>query len=144
MSRKRSPHGSRGMVAQPICVECDQTASLVSGARVYPHRPDLHGRIFYQCDCGAYVGCHPGTAVALGRPAGRETRRLRSLAHELFDPFWKPADGSRSNSGARSRAYRWLADELGLPVEECHIGWFDAAMCRRVIAICRSTERKVA
>lgn len=36
----------------------------------------------------------------------------------------------------RRAGYRWLAARLGIPEDQCHIGMFDVAMCRRVIEIC--------
>lgn len=66
-------------------------------------------------------------------PADAPTRLARQQAHAAFDPLWQRA----KRRGARSRAYRWLARELGMPVEQCHIGWFDAATCARVIELSR-------
>lgn len=53
-------------------------------------------------------------------------------AHEAFDPLWR--------SGQRKRAdtYKWLAEQLGLPLARCHIGLFDEAQCRRVLELCRA------
>lgn len=49
----------------------------------------------------------------------------------LFDPFW------RSGRMNRASAYAWLARELGIDVEACHIGEFDETMCSRVEEICK-------
>ena len=35
------------------------------------------------------------------------------------------------------KAYKWLSNELKIPVEETHIGWFDVEMCRKVEKICK-------
>lgn len=32
-----------------ICDYCDKPAELVTGAEVYPHRPDLHHKKFWLC-----------------------------------------------------------------------------------------------
>lgn len=119
-----------------LCAECLQPAQLVTGEAVYPHRPDLHAKKFYRCDCGAYVGCHPGTVQPLGSPAGPDTRRARSEAHAAFDPLWK---GKRL---ARSKAYAWLSDALGIPPHRTHIGMMDAVTARRVVEVC--AERRSA
>lgn len=104
---------------------------------IYPDRPDLHGKPMFRCSCGAYVGCHPGTDVPLGYPAGPDTRRLRSRVHALFDPLWQAKmqrDGVRKGK-AREAGYEWLAAQLGLQREDCHVSHMDAATCRRAIAI---------
>jgi hypothetical protein len=102
---------------------------LTTGAVIYPHRPDLHSKSFWQCDCGAYCGCHPGTTTALGSPCGPETRKARSAAHAAFDPYWK------LGKMTRSAAYKRLADELGIKRADCHIGMMDAVTARRVVEV---------
>lgn len=116
------------------CMECGNASRLVGGLVIYPHRPDLHAKKFWMCECGAYVGCHGGTTNPLGYPAGPETRRARSEAHAAFDPLWK------GRKGRRSAMYQWLAGEMGLPPHQTHISWMNAAQARRVVAICRARE----
>lgn len=113
------------------CQHCGCEASLVTGREIYPHRPDLFHKSFYLCQCGAYVGTHPGTTNPLGRPSSAELRAAKAAAHALFDPIWK------SKEMGRKAAYRWLAGELGIEPSETHIGWFDLEMCERAIAACR-------
>lgn len=91
---------------------------------------DHHGCIWFCLVCGAYVGCHPGSAKALGTPADKATRWARRQAHKAFDTIWKYRRKSRSG------AYRWLAQQMGLPPEKTHIGMFDQAQCNQVIKIC--------
>lgn len=113
------------------CPYCGHEAVLVSGEMLYPHRPDLYDKPFYRCaPCGAHVGCHPGTTNPLGRLANAELRKAKMDAHAAFDPLWK------GKKRARRQAYAWLAHELGIDVSRCHIGEFDVAQCRRVVAIC--------
>lgn len=123
----------------PTCPYCTGAAALVTGADIYPHRPDLGGKKFWACmPCDAYVGCHPpakvkgggfddGT-VPLGRLANAELRGLKQRAHAAFDPLWK------SNAMTRNTAYAWLASALGTKPSETHIGMFDEAQCRAVVA----------
>lgn len=123
----------------PVCLECGRLATMTSGARIFRDRPDLANKMFFVCACGARVGCHPNSAIPLGRPAGPETRRLRKVAHDLFDPIWR---GDRHRGGvasghARIKAYRWLARELDLKVTETHFGNFDSPTLRQVIQLCR-------
>ncbi|WP_028492623.1 zinc-finger-containing protein [Thioalkalivibrio sp. ALE19] len=115
----------------PLCPYCGERSERVTGAEVYPHRPDLAGKAFYQCaPCDARVGCHPGTNKPLGRLANAALRRAKSRAHKAFDGLWR--DGSMT----RSEAYAWLAEQMDLPVKRCHIGQFDEAQCEQVVTIC--------
>lgn len=128
------------MAAQHIiCDYCGQPAPLITGKELYPHRPDLWEKRFYRCDpCDAHVGCHPPAtargggigdgSVPLGRLANAELRRVRSAAHAAFDPIWQRQGMSRRD------AYLWLAQELGIDPQECHIGMFDLDQCRAAIA----------
>lgn len=123
-----------------ICPYCDNEALLVSGRSIYPHRPDLFNRYFYECEpCGAYVGCHRANkkhgvgTVPLGRLANAELRRAKCEAHKAFDLLW------REGSMRRGAAYTGLANALGIPQKECHIGMFDVAQCEQVIKICKKT-----
>lgn len=131
----RARHFSQGLT--PICVECGGKGRMTSGKALHPSKPDLHSRIFFVCDCGAWVGCHPGTGVPLGHPAGTATRHLRFVAHNQFDLLWKgePGRDYRASQKFRQRAYAWLARELGVPVADCHFGLFDAETLRRAIDI---------
>lgn len=114
------------------CPYCQKPAKQVQGDHVYPHRPDLHGKWFYVCDpCEARVGCHPGTRKPLGRLANAELRKAKSVAHRAFDPIWK------TKKMDRRAAYQSLADKLGIPANECHIGEFDVAQCRKVVEVCQ-------
>jgi len=115
----------------PDCPYCGKPSQRVTGEIIYPHRRDLWSKKFYQCaPCRAYVGCHPKSDKPLGRLANAELRRAKMDAHRAFDPIWK------NKSKSRSEAYAWLARQLDIPGEECHIGMFDVDMCRRVVDIC--------
>lgn len=121
-----------------MCPYCGGKSALVGGNVIYPHRPDLHMLKFWQCaPCDAYVGCHkPNPRMGfdgtqpLGRLANAELRQAKSEAHDSFDWIWQ--DGHMK----RKAAYAWLAKELGIPVERCHIGEFDVDMCQRVEDAC--------
>lgn len=75
----------------PVCVECGRRGELVDGRSIYPHRPDLHAKRYYLCECGAYCGCHPNSIVPLGFPAGPETRRQRNMLTEPSTRSGAPA-----------------------------------------------------
>lgn len=114
------------------CPYCQRDAEIVTGARLYPHRPDLVTKLFWRCDeCDAHVGCHQDDpARPLGRMANERLRRLKSRAHAAFDPLWK------ARHWKRGAAYRWLAEAIGIKPEDCHIGMFDEAQCLLVIDAC--------
>lgn len=131
-----------------ICRLCLQTPELVKGTEVYPLWPTLAHLNFWLCrKCDAYVGCHlaganvqqpDGTWVRsdgtlpLGRLANPALRAAKRAAHAAFDPIWK--DGVMS----RKEAYAWLANELNIPVLECHMGEFDCQQCATVVKICHA------
>ena len=125
------------------CPYCDGDAVLVTGEVIYPHRHDLNNLFFWSCDpCNAYVGCHKKGApigntrsdgtVPLGRLANASLRKAKSLAHAAFDPLWK------SKNISRRSAYQWLANELAIDINDCHIGMFDLEMCNRVVEVCHA------
>jgi len=88
-------------------------------------------RVMYECDnCDTRTGSHIGTFEPLGTLADRELGRLRNEAHKAFDPFWQDTTINRN------AAYRWLAKQLGIPVDECHMGLFDESMCKKAIEVC--------
>lgn len=132
-----------------ICPYCDQEASLVKGAKIYPHRKDLSSLNFWYCDNNhepAYVGCHKvsvkhshtGTEP-LGRLADKNLRYWKSQAHMAFDPLWK--DGEKKYFKSRAKAYNWLADVLNLENKDCHIGLFDVYYCKQVIEVCNGLHK---
>lgn len=116
------------------CDYCNQSAELVSGAVIYPHRSDLKSLRFYRCaPCGAWVGCHPGTIRPLGRLADAALRAAKSRVHAAFDPYWK---GTKNHT--RGKCYARLAQDLGISQEQCHIGMFDVDLCERALAVIRA------
>lgn len=115
-----------------LCPYCQQGAKLVSGEKIYPHRKDLYTLKFWVCEpCWAYVGTHKDKDnKPLGTLADADLRKVRSYAHEAFDQKWRCGEMSRSD------AYAWLSEALGVSVLKCHIGSFDRATCKKVIALC--------
>lgn len=125
-----------GVIKQMSCPYCSGPVELVNGERIYPHRRDLYAKRFYLCaPCKAYVGCHPKTTRPLGRLANAELRAWKMRAHTSFDPIW------RNGKLSRKEAYAWLAREMGLTVEETHIGQFDVENCRCVVELCSERAR---
>ncbi len=121
----------------PICPYCNKKSKLVKGREVYPRSPSLGDKDIYQCKpCDALVGCHPGTITPLGRLANAQLRKAKMAAHVAFDLRWVSAATGRGSK--RRIAYQWLADQLNIDKEECHIGYFDLEMCKRVVEVCRA------
>lgn len=122
-----------------LCPYCGNKTQLVGGLTIYPHRPDLYKKQFYQCaPCDAYVGCHPGTTKPLGRLADAELRKAKMAAHAAFDPLWR--NGARAKR--RKAAYAWLAEQLGIDAKQCHIGMLDVATCSRVVEVCKGHNQQ--
>jgi len=118
-----------------LCPYCGAEAILVDSAEVYNGRS--FGLIYLCRPCQAWVGVHKGTERPLGRLANKELREWKMRAHAAFDPMWKPASADPPTRGQnRTAAYHWLAKQLGVLPEACHIGWFDVDQCRRVVEIC--------
>jgi hypothetical protein len=138
-SRTATARVTNPLPAPTECPNCGSAVKLVSNAAIY-------GREYgewawaYKCDsvdCDSYVGLHPFTSIPLGTLANPATREARKRAKAAFNPLW---EGRRMK---RREAYAWLAKALGISnVGECHIGWFDIAMCDRVVAViaARSTQ----
>lgn len=135
---KKNEELLRSVVKNPvvICQYCNKPAKLTTGDKLYPHRPDLSNKDFWECvKCDAYVGCHEGTLNPYGTLANFETRKIRSVAHAAFDPLW--TKGASKIFKSRRKAYAWLAHELKLKVGACHIGSFDSNRCKDVINVCK-------
>lgn len=141
---RRDRHGHSLDEVEVACGECGKRARLVGGDVIYPHREDLARKLFYLCECKAYVGTHQGTRHPLGSPANARTRSARSDAHAVFDPLWKASEERNPGKGnARRRGYAWLAGQLGIRPEDCHIGMMDIATARKVREICLPYFRRL-
>ena len=117
----------------PTCPYCGAEARLADSAVVY--HGTSYGPIWLCANypsCDAYVGCHKGTTEPLGRLADWELRKAKRAAHETFDKLWKGKP-----KGARKKAYAWLAERMGLAIDDCHIGMFDVEQCQEVVRLCR-------
>lgn len=112
------------------CGYCDKEAELVRGGVVYGWDSPYSGKTMYLCrDCQAYVGTHENSAKPLGTLARGKLRNLRTKTHHSFDRMWKYGHKERK------KAYKWLAMKLEIPLEECHVGWFDVETCERVLEL---------
>lgn len=93
-----------------LCINCNKEveAELVTGAIIYPHRPDLAKKYFYKCPiCGEYVGCHPDSTKPLGCIPSKELRQARIKVHDKLDILWK------SGKYKRAEIYKTLSEHFG-------------------------------
>lgn len=127
-ARVRRSRKTPSRFVEPICVECGGRGVLAIGTS-----GRKTGLGVYVCKCGARVGARPGDSLPLGFPCGPETSIARDRAHKAFDPIWQETPDKKN---ARETAYKWLARELGIAREECHIGRFNRSTCDLVISIC--------
>jgi len=128
-----------------LCDYCHRPAALVTGRDLYPHRGDLAEKKFWHCaPCVAYVGCHEGTIKPFGRLANAALRKAKMEVHAMFDPLWKGKmeRDQCSKYEARNAAYAWLARQLNIRIEDCHVGMFDEETCWRAVAICGAARFK--
>jgi hypothetical protein len=110
-----------------VCTFCNGEVDFVDNSVIYGKSYGKQPMV-YRCNCcGAYVGAHPGTIIPLGTLADGKLREARKRAHSAFDHIW------RDKGKSRGAAYRWLSEKLGVQRHACHIAWFDAATCARVV-----------
>jgi len=125
-----------------ICPYCGEPARYADSAPLY--RGVSYGMVWICDPCGAWVGVHKGTDKPLGRLANAELRQWKVKAHAAFDPLWKAKlERRRRERGpeykvvyARGSGYAWLAGQMGIAPQNCHIGLFDVEQCKLVIDIC--------
>lgn len=111
-----------------ICNLCGGRVKYVSNADIYGRR-FVSGYAYLCVACGAYVGTHKNRPKdALGILADVEMRWLRAECHDLFDSRWNTYE-------ERSAMYKWLAGKMGIPVKDCHFGYFDADQLLKAKAI---------
>ena len=123
------------VLAGRICPYCGAVPEKVDSAEVYGGRS--YGPILLCRPCGAYVGFHKNSDKPLGRLADEQLRKAKMNAHACFDALWQAKiKGGTSKPVARALAYKWLAEKMGLPQEETHIGMMDVDQCEKVVEIC--------
>jgi hypothetical protein len=136
-SRKAIARVKNPLPPPAACPHCGSPVEIVRNSVIYGRAYGEWPWAFRCTDdvCDSYVGMHPFTGIPLGTLANAEIRAARKRAKNVFNPLWQ--DGGQFT---RSDAYAWLARQLGITnIEECHIGWFDVAMCDRVVEVCKST-----
>lgn len=120
------------------CCGCNAEvdAESQSGLTIYPHRPDLSHKQFWQClRCKNYVGCHPRGNIPLGNIPTPELRRARSHIHAVLDPLWK------SKRVSRGTIYGHMSRELGYEYHTGEIRSIEDA--RRIFLIAKRVIAKL-
>jgi len=92
---------------------------------VQPAKPMWFCQAYPACD--TYVRCHDGGTVPMGTLANERLRKLRSNAHQAFDPLWQEG-GKLIN---RAMAYMVASRVMG--IEDLHIGHMDEDQSLRFI-----------
>ena len=122
-----------------ICRYCGGVIRLVPASSIYGESAERLGmkeEWLYQCqNCNARVGCHKGTKRPLGNVANEVLRLKRMETHQIFDKFW------RAKRMSRTKAYRWLSEQMELPESKAHIGGFEMEQCQRLIELCRKEQK---
>lgn len=129
------------MSKKNLCPYCGAEVVLKDATFIYTSRKAKDYSKVWVCSnypkCDAYVGCHKGTTIPMGRLANARLRTLKKEAHRQFDPLWK------SGLMTRKEAYKWLSTMLNIDLDECHIGMFDIKDCQRTIHLCRQQDNPV-
>lgn len=121
-----------------VCPYCGEKTEYVDSEAVYG-KGNSYGMIYLCRPCKAYVGVHKNTNKALGRLADSALRYWKKKAHEVFDKLWqrKMEESKLQKFVARNKAYKWLAGELEIDEDYCHIGYFDVDQCKQVYYLCK-------
>lgn len=106
---------------------------LIENSQIYKRNYGEWPYLYHCKNCDSYVGLHPHTDLPLGTLANRELRDARKTGKTQFIRFMEIGDYNRSES------YEWLADKLGIPVNECHWSWFEVETCKRAEEVCRES-----
>ncbi|WP_288365560.1 zinc-finger-containing protein [uncultured Marinobacter sp.] len=133
------PHVSRKALRRvkdplPIptdCRYCGMDVKLVNHAEIYGREYGDWPYAYLCRNCSAYVGLHPNTDLPLGTLADRYLRSARKVHKAYFQALQRKAGWTRKE------AYTFLAGQMGLPLSECHWGWFEIEDCEKAGAICR-------
>lgn len=125
---RRATSRVKDFMSPPLeCRHCGSEVRIVKNdviyGRCYGEWPWL-----YMClACEARVGMHPFTNIPLGTLANAEEREARKAVKQVFNRVWMNHDVNRKD------AYKMLAEKLGIDQSQCHVGWFDVAMCDKAI-----------
>ena len=111
-----------------ICNLCGGEVIFTSNSEIYG-REYGSGRCYLCTECGAYVGTHiPVPDRAMGILANAEMRMKKRACHSMFDKMW-------TSKRERHLLYRKLANQMEIPMHECHFGYMDIPQLDEAILI---------
>lgn len=117
-----------------ICNLCGGKVEYITNDKIYG-KSYGSGYCYHCTQCGAYVGTHkPRPKEALGILANAEMKNWKQWCHREFDKLWKE-EGYK-----RWKCYRWLADQMGIPISECHFGYFDIKQLKHAYAVLKNNK----
>lgn len=121
------------------CNLCGGKVIYTSNARIYGRKYGS-GMCYYCTKCGAFVGTHePYPEVAYGILSNAKMRAAKKKLHSIFDVYWK---GAERKNKVRSSLYYWLGQQMGIPPEESHFGYFDLKQLEQAYRIMMSVKGK--
>lgn len=122
-----------------VCNLCGGKVVFTSNSKIYGKEYGS-GRCYLCTKCGAFVGTHePKPDVAYGILSNSQMREAKKKLHSIFDPYWQ---GKPNKNKLRSALYYWLGEQMGIPPEESHFGYFDLLMLERAYQIMQSVKHK--
>lgn len=115
----------------PVCPECGSEMELRKTKKFTTKSGQP--KKFWSCSrfpqCQGAHGAHPD-GTPLGRPGTKEEKAARRSAHAVFDAL------AHEKKWSKNDAYAWLAKELKMTREECHIANFGVDECAEVLRVC--------
>ncbi len=106
-----------------VCRYCSGPVKIANHCEIYGRAYSSWPWAYFCTVCSASVGMHPLTDIPLGTLADANLRRIRRKCKTPFEKIW------REGVLTRSEAYSALAQHLGISLEMCHFGYFDAENC---------------
>lgn len=114
------------------CNLCGGSVIFTSNARIYGIEYGS-GKCYLCQNCGAYTGTHkPRPTEALGLLSNASMRKGKMACHDIFDKFWR---GKPKAQKKRKDLYLWLSEQMNIPLDECHFGYFDIHQLRKAYKI---------
>lgn len=110
------------------CNLCGGKVKLIPNSSIYG-KPYGSGLCYFCMKCGATVGTHKSRITeAMGILADKQMRKLKMECHEIFDKLW-------TTHNERRGCYHKLANKMGIPLSECHFGYFDTKQLYQALKI---------
>ena len=139
MSKFRRGQNANEPRKGPECPYCKGPTVIRGPEFVYGDKAQKDWSPVWVCqnypDCDAYVGCHPGGKIPLGTPARKALRLKRMRQKDRFNSIWMLKKEREEDKKSRTKAYTWLASELGIKKEYCHFGMFTEPRITKVSKI---------